>query len=304
MSWTKLGRVYVAGGEAGWAQTHAALPTALALDDETIRVYVAFLDADQVGRIGYVDVAAKDPLQVLDVSAQPIVDIGDPGMFDDHGVNPLSVCRSGEAIHLYYAGWQLGVTVRYYLFQGLAVSRDGGETFIRHARVPVLDRSDAEPVLRSSGHVQAGDPWRIWYAGGDSWTDAGDRPRPRYDLRYLESPDGIEWGPEGEVCISSADEDEFGFARPHVIERDGLLRMWYSVRTISSGYRIGYAESADGRTWDRRDHEAGIDVSEQGWDSEMICYPNIAQTAHGTYLFYNGNDYGRTGFGVAVAGDA
>jgi hypothetical protein len=75
--------------------------------------------------------------------------------------------------------------------------------------------------------------------------------------------------------------------------------MWYSIRTRSKGYRLGYAESADGRSWTRKDDEAGLDVSESGWDSEMICFACVQPTPYGTYMFYNGNNYGETGFGVA-----
>jgi hypothetical protein len=94
--------------------------------------------------------------------------------------------------------------------------------------------------------------------------------------------------------------DEFGFGRPYVIHEDGRYRMWYSSRTVSKGYRIGYAESDDGLAWTRRDELAGIDVSASGWDAEMACYPYVQRTPFGRYMFYNGNNYGESGFGVAV----
>ena len=97
-----------------------------------------------------------------------------------------------------------------------------------------------------------------------------------------------------------ADDDEFGFGRPFVLKEDGLFKMWYSIRTRSKGYRLGYAESRDGQSWTRKDSEVGIDVSAHGWDSEMICFACVQRTRYGTYMFYNGNNYGETGFGVAV----
>ena len=53
--------------------------------------------------------------------------------------------------------------------------------------------------------------------------------------------------------------------------------MWYSYR--GDAYRIGYAESVDGLEWERKDEEAGIDVSADGWDSEMIEYPCVFEHA-------------------------
>lgn len=305
MRWRKLGRIYSPLGERPWAASHAYLPTAIVLDDERIRVFVAFVDHGQVGRVGYVDVSAHDPLDVLEVSEHPVLDVGEPGMFDDNGVSPLSVCEHKGRLRLYYAGWQLGVHVRYFLFVGLAESQDGGRSFRRHARTPVLERSDSEPMFRTGAHVRRGEAaWRTWYAGGDRWVTVEGKSMPSYVLRYAESPDGVSWPGKGEVCLELEGEDEIGFGRPSVVEDGGTLRMWYSLRTRSKGYRIGYAESDDGRSWRRHDDRAGIDVSTTGWDSEMVCFPCIVGTPAGLLMFYNGNDYGATGFGVAVADGA
>jgi hypothetical protein len=75
--------------------------------------------------------------------------------------------------------------------------------------------------------------------------------------------------------------------------------MWYSFR--GNSYRIGYAESPDGITWTRRDEEAGIEISESGWDSEMLTYPWVFRHENTMYMLYNGNSYGKTGVGLAVA---
>ena len=151
MSWRKLGRVYVAAGERSWQQTHAFCPTVLDLG-ERLRVFCAFLDADKVGRLGFVDVDRADPKRILEVSAEPALDVGAPGCFDDNGVTPLAVVRLADGrLRLYYAGWQLGVRVRYYLFTGAAESDDDGLTFTRVSQAPVLDRSDGELSMRTGG---------------------------------------------------------------------------------------------------------------------------------------------------------
>lgn len=300
MRWEKLGRVYVAAGEQPWAKSHAYLPTSIVLDDQRLRVYVAFLDDRQVGRIGYVDVDPTDPTRVLEVSRQPALDVGAPGMFDDSGVNPLSVFRHEGRLWLYYVGWQRATTVPYLLFTGLAFSHDG-DSFQRHQRVPVLDRTDAEPMLRTGAFVQCDENsrFRAWYAVGDEWIEAGGRERPTYGIRMAVSTDGVTWPLRGVPCLAPVPPDEYGFGRPFVLDDGERLRMWYSIRSHSRGYRLGYAESDDGIAWERRDSEVGIDVSETGWDSEMIHCAWIHQAGDESYLFYNGNDYGATGFGVA-----
>ena len=306
--WEKLGRIWmpqVAAGELPWARTHATLPTAMMLDEERIRVYVACLDEAKVGRIGYVDLAARDPRQVLAVAERPVLDVGAPGTFDDNGVNPLWLVEHEGRLYLYYVGWQLGTRVRYYLFCGLAVSADGGQSFARVSQAPLLDRTDGELFVRTAPCVRCEDGvWKMWYIGGDSWVEGRGKQLPRYGLRYLESDDPRRWRGPGRLVMDVRGGDEHGFGRPFVVRdavaNGGRYRMWYSVRTISAGYRLGYAESADGLEWQRMDEAVGIEPSAAGWDSEMVCYSFLQPTRYGTYLFYNGNDYGATGFGVAV----
>jgi predicted GH43/DUF377 family glycosyl hydrolase len=301
--WEKLGRVYVASGEQPWARSHATLPTPFLLDDERIRIYVAFLDAEGIGRLGYVELDARDPLRVLAVSPSPVLDIGRPGTFDENGVTPMTVLRHEGRCYLFYTGWQLGRRVRYYMFTGLAVSDDDGATFRRVSEAPVLERSDGELFVRTAAHVRRdGSSWRIWYAGGDRWIDLGGKQVPSYDLRHARSERLDRWPPAGEVVLVPRD-DEYGFGRPWVVGAPGGYQMWYSIRSRAKGYRLGYAESVDGLAWQRRDGALGLDVAASGWDAEMICYSSLQPTRYGTYLFYNGNNYGETGFGVAVRRD-
>lgn len=301
MAWKKLGHIYSAAGEQPWAKSHAYVPTPFVRDERTIRVYAAFLDEEKIGRVGYVDVDASDPRRVLQISTRPVLDVGVPGTFDDNGVSPISIVNHDGQLMLYYVGWQLGVRVRYYLFLGLAISEDGGESFRRYSQTPILDRTDQELFVRSAAHVmRENGVWKMWYAGSNEWVTVHGKCVPSYTLRYLESADGRNWGKNGRPCLDFCTPDEYGFGRPFLLRRGSTYRMWYSVRSMRRGYYLGYAESADGLSWERLDHRVGIDVSPSGWDSEMVVFGAVLTMKDKTYLFYNGNNYGETGFGVAV----
>ncbi|HKB01075.1 MAG TPA: hypothetical protein VKD90_02600, partial [Gemmataceae bacterium] len=274
MRWRKLGRVYCPPGDQPWAREYAHLPTPVVLEPGRVRVYFAGLDEEQFGRIGYVDLSANDPTRVLHVSGEPVLGLGEPGLFDDCGVNPSCVVRVGDRWRLYYIGWQRSRRVPYHLFAGLAESADG-EQFERVSRVPVLDRTVEEPWLRSATSVlpvEGG--YRAWYVSATGWTSIRGEPYPRYVVRTAESADGVRWSTGGPVCIDLG-ADEFGIGRPWVVRDPGRYRMWYSVRCRNAPYRVGYAESADGLTWSRMDDRAGIARSADGWDSEMVCYPAL-----------------------------
>jgi hypothetical protein len=299
VKWRKRGLIYAPAGDMWWAREYAHLPTVDVLDDSTLRVYFAGLDAERRGRIGYVDVDARDPNRVLHVSPEPILDIGEAGTFDDSGVNPACVLTAGRSKLLYYIGWQRCERVPYMLFAGRATAEDG-ECFRDRTRAPVLDRTDEEPFLRSAmSIILEPSVWRAWYVSGLRWITVGGRQYPQYVIRYAESPDGLAWVSRPGICIGPTDDTEFGFGRPWVVKTAVGYEMWYSIRSTVRSYRIGYAVSRDGFTWQRRDDERGIDVASSGWDSEMICYPCVVDVAGRRYLFYNGNGHGATGFGYA-----
>lgn len=301
MKWEKKGLVYVPDGRSAWAKKYAFPPTPLNIGGGVLRLYMAFCDEQTVGRIGFVDVASDDPGRILHVSEQPVLDIGRPGDFDENGLLPTCVLPVGDQLYMYYVGYQLGRKVRYYQFEGLAISDDGGRSFHRNARVPVTDRSDTEPHHRTSAFVMRdGGVFKMWYVAGGEWTAVNDKSLPVYNLRDMESADGKSWPREGKVCLDFASPDEHAFGRPWVMQTASGFRMFYSVRTKSKGYRLGYAESADGIRWNRKDAEVGIDVSPSGWDSQMIAYSSVVEHNGQTYLFYNGNNCGETGFGYAV----
>ncbi len=301
MKWVKRGLIYAANGAYGWAQTHAMIPTPDTVKGDSIRVYITCCDRDGVGRVGFTDLDAADPARVVRISKEPLLDAGAPGTFDENGALGCSVVSLPDGRKfLYYVGFELGHRIRYRLLTGLAVSIDGGASFRRLKKTPVLERSDRELFFRCGPFVVLENgTFRMWYVAGSSWIDIDGKSMPVYTVKYMESRDGVNWPQEGRTCIDIEKDDEHGFGRPYVIKDGGLYRMFYSIRVKHKGYRVGYAESRDGIDWIRKDAFAGIDVSQEGWDSRMVCYAAVAKAGGRTYMFYNGNDFGRTGFGYA-----
>lgn len=300
MKWQKQGLIYAPGGDLWWAKSYATIPTVDVLNEEVIRVYFASLDENRFGRIGYVDLDANNPSRVIDESPEPILDIGGLGTFDDSGVNPSCILNINGKRFLYYIGWQRCERVPYMLFAGLAVSSDG-KNFTKHSRVPILDRTDDEVFTRSATTViQEDGIFKTWYVSAFDWVEISSVKYPTYVIKYATSENGIAWQNYDFICIDFKDDDEFGFGRPWVVREKDKYLMWYSIRSRTRPYRIGYAESDDGIKWTRKDEETGIESSSSGWDSEMICYPCVVDVKGRRYMFYNGNRHGLTGFGYAV----
>lgn len=298
-----MGLVYGPDGSLPWAQSHAMLPTPVRLSSDVVRVFITCCDAGGVGRLGYVDICAQDPMKVLGMSHVPLLDVGRAGTFDENGVVACSVVQLADGrMLMYYAGFELGTRIRYRLLTGLAVSTDKGESFVRHSETPILERSSDELYFRCGPYcIHDAGRFRLWYIGGSAWENIDGKNMPNYDIRYLESEDGIHWPSRGCVQMKITDPDEHGFGRPYILKKaDGSYQMFYSIRRRSLGaYRLGYATSSDGQNWERLDKQLNLDVSPSGFDSDAIMYAAPFEIGGQTYLFYNGNDFGSQGFAVA-----
>jgi sucrose-6-phosphate hydrolase SacC (GH32 family) len=303
MQWIKLGLVWGPDGSSPKAKSHAMVPTPFRLNDQVIRIYVTCLDEKGRGRPWYVDVKANDPKSILDISSSPLLEIGSPGHFDDNGVITTSVVRiDRNLIYMYFSGVELCKQVRYRIFSGLAISQDNGNTFSRYQTTPILDRSAGEEFFRSGLYViRDNNIFKSWYVSGNKWTNLNGKNMPVYALRYLESTDGINWSNSGKICLELTEEDEHGFGRPWIQMSDtNKYHLFYSIRKKSlSAYRLGYAESLDGQSWMRKDRAIGLDVSHGSFDSNAIMYSSTITIDSQIYCFYNGNNFGELGFGLA-----
>ena len=314
MKWTKRGLLFepqrydLPNGCTDFAQS----PQALVFDD-FVRIYFSTRSRDAGGQyvshIAFVDVD-KSLQRVLGTATSTVIPLGEVGCFDEHGIFPMNVVRHAGAIHAFTCGWSRRVSVPVETAIGLAVSRDEGLTFERTGPGPVMGPSLNEPFLVGDPFVLVRDGlWHMWYIYGTSWVETPSDPGPArvYKIASATSRDGVAWQRDGVTLVSDALGPEECQALPTVFAWDGLWHMYFCFRHATDfrtnrqrGYRLGYASSRDLRHWTRDDASAGIDVSASGWDADMLCYPHVFWCDEQAYMLYNGNAFGRQGFGVAV----
>jgi len=298
VQWKKLGRLFDPTGRAPWMATHAAGPCPQWISGDRHRIYCTGRDERGRGQVGYFEIDLNRPTDLLAFTPEPAIRLGPLGAFDDSGVVNACIVGHGGLEYHFYSGLTLGVPVPFTFFLGLAVSGDRGRTIEKVSRAPILPRDDVDPFLAGAASVLVENGvWRMWYTSGVRWAIEDDKPRHYYHIKYAESADGRSWRRDGRVCIDF-EPGEYAIGKPCVVRDRDRYRMWYSHRGTT--YRIGYAESADGLEWIRRDAEVGIDVSASGWDSEMIEYGWVFDHDGRRYMLYNGNGYGKTGIGLAV----
>ena len=306
MKWIKQGKILEPAGEFGWMNSHAQGPTVL-VRDNFLRIYFTSRPEPTISLPTFIDVDIDDPKRILAFNEQPLLEMGARGSFDEFGVQTAEVVEVGDEIWLYYTGWDRGTTVTYRLAVGLAISRDGGRTFHKAYHGPVLDRTNLEPFLTCSPvMVRENGRWHAWYGSGIGYHATEGKYEPQYIIKYATSSNGIDWERPNITCIKPKSELESN-TRPSVIKINNTYHMWFSYRDANDfrggtgSYRIGYASSTDRINWDRDDSRAGIDVSEEGWDSALITYPYVKKIRDRYLMFYNGNGFGASGFGYAIA---
>jgi predicted GH43/DUF377 family glycosyl hydrolase len=310
--WKKLGRVFNPQEITGvsWLKEFAQAPSVLIYDD-FVRVYFSCRpgpddNGQYVSYSAYVDLNRKNLFDIIEVSKEPILKLGKLGTFDEFGTYPTSVIKKGDEVVAYYGGWTRCESVPFNVAIGYAVSDNGGKTFEKVADGPVLSYDLDEPFILSGPKIRNfNNKWYLYYIAGKKWILDNGKPEPVYQIRMATSEDGLTWEKLGKDLIETKLEENECQASPDVFFYNDQYHMFFCYRYSSNyrgkenGYRIGYAYSNNLVDWTRDDKRVGIDISEEGWDSEMISYPHVFELDGKVYMFYLGNHVGRYGFGLA-----
>lgn len=300
MKWRKIGKIFNPRNLHPSMRTHASNPVAISLGGSLIKIFFSARDKNQKSSIGWAVIDLEKPLSgPINVSKAPVLSPGQPGLFDDCGVSTGCVVQVGDELWLYYLGWNLCRTVPWRNSIGLAVSKNRGLSFEKLFQAPILDRNEIDPFSVSYPWViqRKKNDWLIWYGSNLTWGTGKHLEEMRHIIKIGTSTNGILWSRQGKVAIACK-KNEFAISRPCVLYHKGTYRMWFCFR--GKDYRIGYAESVNGTSWERLDSKAGLSTSEKGWDQKSVEYPHVFEALGKIWMLYNGNDYGENGFGLAI----
>jgi predicted GH43/DUF377 family glycosyl hydrolase len=251
---------------------------------------------------------AKNMREILDVARHTVIELGGLGAFDEHGIFPMHVFDDGGRVLGFTTGFNRKISVGVDSSIGLAISKDGGLTFQKHGTGPIMAASLNEPFLIADSFVMSiGGIYYMWYIFGTKWKSSSETEPPDrvYKIACATSVDAIHWQRDGKQIVADRLGEDECQALPTVFRRNDLYHMYFCIRPChgfrngGNSYRLGYAYSHDLISWTRDDSKAGIELSQDGWDSQMQCYPHVFACDDRVYMLYNGNEFGRFGFGLA-----
>ena len=313
--WKKLGVIFdptLYADRPDWMVSFAQAPNVIVFP-EMVRMFFCCrpgpdTNGQYVSYCAYVDLDRADPTRVIAMAKEPVLALGELGMFDEFGTYPVSVMPDGSRLVAIYGGWTRCESVPFNISLGMAWSDDRGATFKKSGPGPFLSATPDEPFVVTSPKLRKfNGEWILGYTAGRRWILGDDgRPEIIYKLRMARSADGVTWVKDNKDLIESRLGEDEAQACPDIFEANGRFHMFFCYRegldfrtNRARSYRIGYAVSDDLRTWHRDDSKAGIDVAATGWDAEMVAYPHLFEVDGTTYMVYGGNGNGRTGIGLA-----
>jgi predicted GH43/DUF377 family glycosyl hydrolase len=310
--WKKKGQLLNLTNYSDWGITHGQVPYYFEIDGKK-KVYFTSRppksnDGSYVSYIYSLELEESlEGFKIRDVNKNPILKLGNWGCFDEFGIMPCSVIKHPEKneVWMYYVGWSRKVSVPYDGAIGIAISKDGGETFEKLFNGPIIGPNKYDPFLIGCPRVYLfNKKWYMFYLSGISWFDSNGSKECYYKLKLATSENGIEWDLNDKFIIPENYENECQTCAS-VFYLNGKYNMYFTYRHAidfrnpERGYRIGFAYSEDLVTWTRNDELGNFSTSNHGWDSEMVCYPNVNLIHDKLTMFYCGNQFGFDGFGYA-----
>ena len=146
----------------------------------------------------------------------------------------------------------------------------------------------------------------MWYLSSTKWAIIDDHPEPYYHVKYAESVDGINWDRKGVISLDFNEEID-AIGNPTVLLRDGIYKMFFSYRKAggyrndpNKAYKIGCAETLDGIKFTIESKSIDNYDERGNWESIMNAYPHVFTHNDQTFMLYNGNGFGKSGFGYSI----
>lgn len=295
--WKKLGRIFIPKSSNIYLTSHFSNPMPIWLYDDVYRIFYCGRDSSNRSSVSFVDVNLLTQ-KVLLSKKEPCLIFGQPDSFYSHGISIGNHFRQNDEDFVFFMGWQQPSNSHWRGDIGRILLKEKSQMQVV-SNSPIFSTDDEDPISYSYPWVIFDEGlYKMWYGSTINWES--ENGEMIHVIKYATSLDGENWKKHG-LAIPWKIGEAQAFSRPTVLKFQNSYHCWFSYRSGSGeSYRIGYAKSVNGVNWELALRETRISVAEKGWDSEMICYPYVFEHKEKIYMLYNGNSYGKSGFGLAV----
>lgn len=223
-------------------------------------------------------------------AANPVLDIGKPGEWDEDGFGCATVKKIGDTYFIWYGAQGQGKSHRV----GVATSRDGIH----------WTKSPANPILTGAGMpyvLKLGDTFHMWFCDRGGPRGRGSRGT---GICLATSADGITWNEfEANPLIKKSRLVDYD---PCVLKVGDRFYMWHVGHTggKAGAYRIGMSTSSDGIRWTQHPGGPVLPLGKPGeWDDTNHAVPCVLHVADLFFMWYLGHDGSTWRIGLATSKD-
>jgi hypothetical protein len=309
--WRKQGLILPPGFAGTRSKDSLSAPSLVRLKNGGLRLYF-WARQSGFSYIYAVESAPGAPGTWTLVTPDPMLGPSPIGNLNDKGPGfPFVLRRDDAPWLLYYCSWgswapRDEISNR----TCLAISYDEGITWtvLREPLLPLGPPGSFDGGLTGSVCVtrSATNRYRMWYTAGGRYAMIGPIKRAIAHIGYATSKDGVNWEKDARPIMSPREDAvqpyEAVVSKPTVLFLHGAYHMWLSVFCMEGrGYRLNYAHSTDGIRW-QRFYDEILPLTPGGFDSDNQSYANVVEQGNELWMFYVGNDFGRTGIGLATLG--
>lgn len=301
MHWKKLGNIYdpnKSRKKHSRLISHASNPTPIKIGKDIFRIYFSGRDKYNRSSISAFEYNIKE-MRIIKDFHFPLFTFGQADSYFSHGVTPCCFYSIDNILYLSFMGWHIPKNAHWEGQIGRLKVENNGFLFYEDQK-PLIPKSTNDPISLSYPFIlkKSDSLFLIWYGSTISW-DCGNGEM-LHIIKGATALDGLNWKTNDSTLPYSIGKLQ-AFSRPTVIESKDKIEMWFCYRkNKNTKYRIGYAYSHNYMDWTINNEKVGIDISKNGWDNEMICYPYVFKHEGEKYMLYNGNKYGETGIGIAI----
>ncbi|MDH6028037.1 hypothetical protein [Vibrio splendidus] len=301
MKWNKLGNIYKANPVCENLLSHSANPLPILIGGDLYRVFFNGRNSENKSSLGYFDFNIET-LDVVNVCEKEVIKFGDDESYYSHGISIGNDYKDLDGnLYILFMAWQIRGSDHWRGDIGRIVVSSLDELYIEDTHNPFIGINDIDKMSLSYPWVyNDGEQYSMIYGSTVSWKE--DNGEMLHVLNFAESSNGHQWEQKG-LAIPYELGKAQAFSRPTYVKINDKEHLWFSYRSgTGEKYRIGHSLKSESGLWQLNVENPGIDVSQEkeAWDSEMICYPSILKHKHKTYMFYNGNGFGKSGIGLAV----
>ncbi|MFY8138252.1 MAG: hypothetical protein ACOVMR_09100 [Flavobacteriales bacterium] len=289
------GLIYRLKPSGDYLISHASNPLVSLLSENKSRIYFSCRNHENKSSVAFVDFN-MDTLEVIDTDPKLLIPFGSPESFYSHGISVGNQIALNGLDQIFFMGWKFPDNAHWYGQIGNLIISDSSTPHIPDN--PFLALDDEDPMSLSYPFLLEEDGiYKMWYGSTNSWDS--ENGEMIHVIKYAESTNGLDWDKKGlaipfEIGVAQS------FSRPTILKFNNCYHMWYSYYSgDGTPYRIGYSYSNDGKTWIRQ-HDKVHGIGSSDWDDHMQCYPCAVLYNDKVYIFYNGNNYGKEGFGLLI----